>query len=344
MGRADARELWTPGVPCGLKPAAREAVRGTVRCTPGAKALGLVMLTACSGCAMRAASHGASIKDAPEPGRTRIVLLGTGNPNADPARSGPSVAIVVDDTPYLIDCGPGVVRRASAAHARGVEALRVENLKHLFVTHLHTDHTVGLADLIFTPWVLERDEPLNVFGPPGIAAMVDHILAAYEQDIRIRLDGLEPANTEGYRVNVHEIREGVAYEDGKIKVSAFEVEHGSWKHAFGYRFETPDRTIVISGDTRPSENLVAHAKGCDVLLHEVFWTAGFAKRPPVWQRYHASFHTSTVELADIASRVRPGLLILYHQLFWGATDRDLLGEIQQTYQGRVVSGQDLDVY
>ena len=277
-------------------------------------------------------------------GRTRIVLLGTGTPNAEPDRSGTAIAIVVDDTPYLIDCGPGVVRRANAARKRGIDALRPSNLKHLFITHLHTDHTLGYPDLIFTPWVLERDEPLRVFGPVGTKKMTDHILAAYDEDIRIRVDGLEPANTEGYKVNVTEIEPGVVYRDDKVTVKAFSVRHGSWKHAFGFRFETPDRVIVVSGDTAPTPALIDAARGCDVLLHEVYSQAGFDQRSPIWQRYHASFHTSTEELALIARDVKPGLLVLYHQLFWGATDRDLLREIGQGYSGRVVSGRDLDVY
>ncbi|MCH7591179.1 MAG: MBL fold metallo-hydrolase [Planctomycetes bacterium] len=277
-------------------------------------------------------------------GRTRIVLLGTGTPNAEPDRSGTAIAIVVDDTPYLIDCGPGVVRRANAARKRGIDALRPSNLKHLFITHLHTDHTLGYPDLIFTPWVLERDEPLRVFGPVGTKKMTDHILAAYDEDIRIRVDGLEPANTEGYKVNVTEIQPGVVYRDDKVTVKAFAVRHGSWKHAFGFRFETPDRVIVVSGDTAPTPALVDAARGCDVLLHEVYSQAGFEQRSSIWQRYHASFHTSTEELALIARDVKPGLLVLYHQLFWGATDRDLLREIGQRYSGRVVSGRDLDVY
>lgn len=276
--------------------------------------------------------------------RTRVVLLGTGTPNANPDRSGPAVAIVVDGTPYLVDCGPGVVRRAAAAHASGVAALEVTNLRRLFVTHLHSDHTVGLADLILTPWVLGRDEPLAVYGPPGIAAMTEHILAAYEQDIRIRVDGLEPANDVGYRVEAHEIGPGVVYHDDKVVVTAFAVEHGSWEHAFGFRFDTLDRVVVVSGDTTPSRNLIENAKGCDVLIHEVYSQSGFDRREPQWQRYHSRFHTSTTELARIAETVQPRLLILYHQLLWGSTEGELLDEIRRGYDGIVVSGRDLDVY
>jgi ribonuclease BN (tRNA processing enzyme) len=277
-------------------------------------------------------------------GRTQIVLLGTGTPNADPDRSGPALAIVVDGVPYLIDLGPGVIRRAAAAHRAGVEGLAVSKLETAFITHLHTDHTIGYTDFIFTPWVLERDVPAEVYGPKGLKAMTDHLLAAYEEDIRTRIDGLEPANSEGYKVNVHEIEPGLVYEDERISVTAFPVEHGSWAQAFGYRFDTPDRSIVISGDTRASRSVVEACRGCDVLIHEVYSQAGFERRDPTWQRYHSSFHTSAPDLGRIAAEAEPGLLILYHQLLWGATPEELLDEMRQTFDGRVVYGNDLDVY
>jgi len=276
--------------------------------------------------------------------KTQIVLLGTGTPNADPDRSGPAVAIVVDETPYLVDFGPGVVRRAAAANRMGVKGLAMPKLTRAFVTHLHTDHTAGYPDLIFTPWVLEREQPLEVYGPKGLKAMTDHILKAYREDIQIRLNGLEPANETGYKVRVNEIKPGLIYSDQNVKVTAFLVNHGSWPQAFGYRFDTPDRSIVISGDTAPSESVIKNCNGCDVLIHEVYSQAGFATRPPVWQKYHSSFHTSTRELADIATKAKPGLLILYHQLFWGTSDEQLVNEVRQFYKGRVVSGSDLAIF
>lgn len=276
--------------------------------------------------------------------RTQIVLLGTGTPNADPDRSGPAVAIVVDDTPYLIDLGPGVVRRAAAAERAGIDGLAVEKLRFAFITHPHSDHTLGYPDFIFTPWVLERDLPAEVFGPGGLQAMTDHLLAAYEADIRVRIEGLEPANSEGYKVNVHEIEPGLIYEDERVRVSAFLVEHGAWPQAFGYRFDTPDRSIVISGDTRPTPAIVEACGGCDVLIHEVYSQAGFERRAANWQAYHASSHTSTVELGRLAAAARPGILILYHQLLWGSSPEEVLGEIRQVYDGRVVYGNDLDVF
>jgi len=275
---------------------------------------------------------------------TVLVLLGTGTPNADPDRSGPAVAIVANGTPYLVDFGPGVVRRAAAAARKGIAALAVKNLRRAFVTHLHSDHTGGYADLIFTPWVLERDVPLEVYGPPGLKSMTRHLLAAYREDVRVRLDGLEPANTEGHKVRAHDVRPGVIYRDPNVTVTAFAVRHGSWRHAYGYRFQTADRTIVISGDAAPSESVVDACRECDILVHEVYSVAGFRTRGPEWQRYHAAFHTSSRQLGELARRARPKLLVLYHQLLWGTTAEDLLKEIAEVYPGRVVFGNDLDVF
>lgn len=275
---------------------------------------------------------------------SRVVMLGTGTPNADPDRSGPAVAIVVNDTPYVIDSGPGVVRRASAAARNGVKGLEVSRLRRLFLTHLHSDHTVGLPDFIFTPAVLERDAPLLIFGPPGTREMTSHILKAWRQDIDIRLKGLEPAKPRGYDVRALDARPGEVYRDDNVRVTAFAVNHGSWKHAYGYRFDTPDRSIVVSGDCAQSESVIRACNGCDVLIHEVYSGEGFARRPAEWQRYHSKFHTSARELSEIAVRARPGLLILYHQLMWGASKESILGEIAEKYSGKVVFGEDLQVY
>jgi len=275
---------------------------------------------------------------------TKVVILGSGTPIADPERFGSAVAIVVDDVPYLVDCGAGVVRRAAAVEKSGISALNVKNLIRLFVTHLHSDHTVGYADLILTPWVIGRDEPLEVYGPKGISDMTEHILAAYEQDIEIRLHGLEPSNDQGYRVKATEIKPGPIYQDANVSVEAIGVKHGSWSQAFGFVFQTPDKRVVISGDTIPHDSIVEASRDCDILIHEVYSADRFQQRSEEWQKYHASFHTSTRELAEIASRARPKLLVLYHQLFWGCSEEELLSEIRATYDGPVVSGKDLDIF
>ena len=129
-----------------------------------------------------------------------------------------------------------------------MEGLVVDRLKVAFLTHLHSDHSAGLPDLILTSWVAGRDAPLELYGPEGVADMAEYILKAYDADIRYRIDGLEPANELGWRVNAHTLDDGVVYEDDNVKVEAFRVRHGTWENAFGFRFTTPDRVIVISGE------------------------------------------------------------------------------------------------
>jgi ribonuclease BN (tRNA processing enzyme) len=288
--------------------------------------------------------HADARREPPAPA-AQLVVLGTGTPNADPDRSGPALAVVVNGTAYLVDAGPGVVRRAAAAQRAGIAALEPKRLARVFITHLHSDHTVGLPDLIFTPWVLERKEPLTVYGPPGIKAMTDHLEQAYAEDVRVRIDGAEPANETGYRVSAHEVAPGVVYRDSNVVVRAFAVAHGDWKVAYGYRFDGGGRSIVVSGDTRASDAVVRACSGCDVLVHEVYSAEMFVRRAPEWQRYHAAAHTSTKELAALAARARPKLLVLYHQLFWGTDDAGLLREIRAAgYKGPVVSAKDLGVY
>ena len=278
-------------------------------------------------------------------GGMQLVMLGTGTPNADPERSGPAVAVVVDGRSYLVDAGPGVVRRAAAAMADGNRALGAASLERVFISHLHSDHTLGLPDLMFSPWVLGRRVPLEVYGPPGIGAMTENLEEAWTEDIQMRLFGLEPRNNRNYRAVTHEIEGGPVYEDDGVRIEAISVTHGSWPEAFGFRFESSDRVIVISGDAAPSPALVDACDGCDILVHEVYSTERLPTRPSEWQTYHRSFHTSTVELAELARRAQPKLLVLYHQLYWGATDDDLIREIREAgYEGAVVSGRDLGVY
>lgn len=278
---------------------------------------------------------------------TKVVMLGTGTPNPDPEHSGISVAVVVEDKPYIIDFGPGLMRKAAALSPRyggSIEALEAKRIKTAFLTHLHSDHTIGLPDLILTPWVLGRDEPLQIYGPEGLDEMTINILEAYKEDIRYRLYGSEPANNSGWKVNVNIIRPGVIYEDKNVTVEAFRVKHGTWPDAFGFRFTTPDKVIVISGDTKPHENIIKYGKDADILIHEVYSHKGFEQRSKSWQDYHAAHHTSTRQLADIANKTQPGLLVLYHVLFWGTSPQDLLKEITSSYKGRVVVASDLDVF
>jgi ribonuclease BN (tRNA processing enzyme) len=271
---------------------------------------------------------------------TQVVLLGTGTPGWDPDSSGPSTAIVVNGTPYLVDFGPGVVRRAGAAYNKGVKALYPPNIRVAFLTHRHVDHTVGYADLIFSPAQAfgNRTEPLEVYGPQGTVAMTEYILKAHK---------LNPED-QRYRVNAHEIKPGVVYKDANVTVKAFAVQHGNVE-AFGFRFETPDRAIVISGDTTPTQSVVENCDACDVLIHEAYSLATFNAVPPDAQGQRKKLHTSSQELAELAKKARPALLVVYHRSNLGGrgvvnSDDVLLDEIRSMYGGRVVIGRDLDVY
>jgi ribonuclease Z len=274
---------------------------------------------------------------------TEVILLGTGTPYPDPELSGPATAVVVGGRVLLFDAGPGVMRRLKAAN------LPINGPEALFITHLHSDHTLGYADLILTSWVMRRNAPFPVYGPRGLRSMTNHLLAAYSEDINIRANGLEHEVAGGYRVDVHEIRAGVVYEKEGVRVTAIAVQHGAWKDAFAYRIDTADRSIVISGDTRPSEELVKAAQGVDILIHEVYSAARLKPedRPggQDWPRYCREYHTSDVELGALAVRIRPKLLILDHIIRMGASDEELLAGVRAGgYNERVVIGRDLEKF
>jgi ribonuclease BN (tRNA processing enzyme) len=279
----------------------------------------------------------------PAASRTRVVLLGTGTPGPLPSRSGPATAIVVNDTAYLVDFGPGVVRRANAAFLdKGVEALEPTKLRVAFVTHLHSDHTVGYPDLIFTPWTVGRRGPLEVYGPKGLKAMTQRILEAYRVDIETRTnpDGNQRGFPEGHKVNAHEIGTGVVYKDANVTVTAFATKHAM--ESYGYRFDTADHSIVISGDTNPTQATIDACRGCDVLIHEAATPAWLATRPETFQRFAAKYHTTTAQLADLARQAKPRLLIVYH--YNGLSLEELFDDLSARYAGHFVIGRDLDVY
>jgi ribonuclease BN (tRNA processing enzyme) len=274
---------------------------------------------------------------------TNLILLGTGTPNLQPEKYQSGYAVVVDERSYIVDCGGGVMQRISQAYeCYQLEALAIPNLTRLFLTHLHPDHTAGLADFLLAPWVLEREDTVTIYGSKGTQAMVDHLLAAYTIGIAEHRDGLAPINNP-LDITVQEIQAGQVYQDDKVTIEAFPVSHGGLE-AYGYKFTTLDKTIVISGDTCPCQTLIDKATGVDILLHEVYSAEQFKTRPEGWQKYHSTVHTSTIELAEIANKTQPKLLVLTHQLYWGATDDSLLAEIGAHYAGEVVSGSDLDIF
>ena len=301
--------------------------------TPGA-AIGLAACFVWQGavlCAAQAAPAGA-------PESTVVVMLGTGTPRPLPDVWGPATAVVVGSRVFLVDAGVGVERRLAAAGlpTRGVTAA--------FITHLHSDHVLGLSDLIFTSWVMGRTRPFPVYGPHGLARMTEHLYAAFSEDIRIRTEGLEHESRDGYRIAVREIGPGVVYDSGGVRVTAVQVEHGEWREAYGYRFDGPGRSIVISGDTRPSEALVRAARGVDVLIHEVQPSDSMLhpgnRSASEWAAYIRAYHTTALQLGELAARARPKLLVVYHDGRRETADR-ILADIRRSFSGPVSMAADL---
>ena len=276
---------------------------------------------------------------------TTAIVLGVGTPAISAERSGTSVGIISGGWIYLFDAGAGVERRLFEA-GKELAASGVKELGPVFLTHLHVDHTIGLAALYryhqFDPsdpsMVLrvQGDSTLAVYGPSGIRELMDHLAGAFSPSAPGAGGGPGPEP----KVQVHVVPRdgGEIYMDPRIIVTAFGVVHkgpGPW---YGYRIQTPDRVIVISGDTRPTDALVDACNGCDILFHEVHGITYDPQKDPT-----ALGHTSAAELGVIARRANPKLLVLYHQAPRDSKD-DLISEIGKSFKGRVVYARDLNVF
>lgn len=276
-------------------------------------------------------------------GSVTVVMVGTGTPVPNPHAAGPATAVVVGKRVFLFDAGANVERQLAAAD------LPTDGVEAVFFTHLHSDHVLGYPDLIFTSWVLGRRLPLRAFGPPGLKTMTANLIAAFADDIKVRVSGREHAIRNGYSVTPRETRGGVVYDSGGVRITAFPVPHGAWPVALGYRVDAPGRSIVISGDTKPSAELTRRSTGVDVLVHEVYSAANVEQEKMPgggdWPKYLASAHTSDVEIASIAMTANPRMIILTHVISLGATDSAMIAAVHSRgYSGRVVVGHDLDRY
>ncbi len=265
----------------------------------------------------------------------QVVLLGTGFPRPDPERAGPATAVVVGEKVFVVDAGRGVVLRLAAAE------LPLKSVRAVFLTHLHSDHTAGLPDLFNTSWQFGRSAPFELYGPKGTKKLADAMLKFFAEDIHIRRDLMEKHPGAGATIQTHMVREGVVYQDESVKVTAFEVDHKPVAPAFGYRFDAGGRSVVISGDTRPSENLVRFAQGADVLVHEAIlpeYLDGVDK-PDVANRLK-SYHTTPEEAGQIAQRAGVKLLVLTHLV--PGKDEDAFRErAAKHFKGKIVVGRDL---
>jgi ribonuclease Z len=265
-----------------------------------------------------------------------VLLLGTGYPRPDPERAGPSTVIVAGDKWFVVDAGRGATMRIAATD------LQYANLRAVFLTHLHSDHTAGLPDLFDTSWQFGRKSvPLELYGPPGTKKLAGAMLDFFAEDIHLRRDLLEKHPAAGATIRTHIVREGLVYDDGDVKITAFAVDHKPVRYTFGYRFESGGRTIVVSGDTRPTENLVRYAKGADVLVLEAYLPEHFDKvdTPEVAARLK-SYHTSAEEAGELATRAGVRTLVLTH-LIPGNADATFRERAARTFKGEIIVGKDL---
>jgi ribonuclease Z len=266
----------------------------------------------------------------------RVVLLGTsGGPPVRPGHAGISTLVEAGGDRFLFDAGYGFM-------ARLVEAGRaMDDVTRVFLTHLHSDHVADLPALLLLPWAApsERDVPLEVWGPAGTGDMMRHLQQAFAVDIHLRRDVDERTPAKGIEVVARDIDEGVVYDRNGVKITAFLVDHGPVKPAFGYRLDYGGRSVAISGDTRPSDNLVAFAKGVDVLVHEAIDPDALRKLVPSQRLYEAivGHHTTPEQAADIFRRVSPRLAVFSHTPGTPA----ILERTRRSYSGRVELGEDL---
>jgi len=265
-----------------------------------------------------------------------VLLLGTGYPRPDPERAGPATVVIAGDAWFVVDAGRGATMRLAATD------LPYAKLRGVFLTHLHSDHTAGLPDLFNTSWQFGRKTvPLELYGPRGTKKLANAMLDFFAEDIHWRRDVLEKHPAAGATIRTHIVREGVVYDDGNVKITAFAVDHRPVVNAFGYRFESGGRTVVISGDTRPTDNLVKYAKGADVLVLEAYLPEHFLRvdTPEVAARL-MSYHTSAEEAGQLAQRAGVRKLVLTH-LIPGNADETFRERAARAFKGEIVVGKDL---
>lgn len=276
---------------------------------------------------------------------TKVIMLGTGTPVLEAGRAGTGIAIVHDGEAYLFDTGAGVVRNAVIAEQKmGIPELAPERIKYVFYTHVHSDHTLDFSELAQTYWWRKKFK-INVYGPEEFLEIDAGMNRMAMPDIDVRMQSQQPVNRKDKDlVDVHVIQEGIVYKTENIQIEAFLVPHGDIKTAYGYKITTPEKSIVISGDTSFSEKIIEKSKGVDILLHEVINGDRLGEISESWQKYHLHYHTTTSQVAEIARQAKPKLLVLYHVLFLGSDPDDIVKQVKRGYKGEVVLANDLDVF
>ena len=269
----------------------------------------------------------------------RVTLLGTGNPPPVMDRFGPSILVEAGDKKLLFDAGRGAIQRMAQIKVGW------QSIDGVFFTHLHSDHVVGFPDAWLTGWLISRrNRPLEVWGPPGTENMVSHLRQAFEFDIRFRISD-DRAPPEGAVINAHEIGAGVTYEQGGVRVTAIKVDHTPVEPAYGYRIDFGGRSVVLSGDTRVSDNLIRAAEGVDLLVHEVVSPQSFerAGTPADRTKPIIEHHVTPEQAGEVFAKAKPRLALYSHIVPPTATADDLVPGTRKNYQGPLEVGEDLMV-
>jgi len=286
-------------------------------------------------------------KDSPSPKKgTRLILLGTnGGPQPNKMRSQPSSVVLVNDIHYVMDCGGGVSRQLVFAN------VPLRNLRYIFITHHHSDHNLDYGNLIYNAWCLGFKGRIDTYGPLPIEKMTKLFLElnAYDINIRIPDEGWPPLSA---MIFPHEFsKDGLVMQNEHVKVTAALVNHPPVEPSFAYRFDTPDRSIVFSGDTTPCDNLVKLAQGADVLVHEVIHkpslarlVAGLPNADKIVEHIVAC-HTTHIDVGKVAKAAGVKTLVLNHFVpGWGPsppTDEMWMEGAKTHFDGKVIVGKDL---
>lgn len=319
--------------------------------TLGAAATALLFLTACTAqtsqipvkpeaeIAAKVEKQASSLKV--DENSILVTVLGSGTPIPTADQFGASILVQAGGQDLLFDCGRGCTTRLTQVNRR-----LITDVENLFLTHLHSDHIVGIDDLWMNGWTQGRNNPLVVHGPTGTKQFFTHLKEAFREDITIRLKKGLPANSNGIALAMTDMtNDQIVYEQDGVKVTSFLVDHRPVDPAFGYRVDYAGKSVVISGDTKPSANLVKNSQGADVVLHEVLSPAQvkYIKTNFTDEQFKSivGIHTTTEQAAEIFGEINPQLAVYYHTRITPKDIADLLSVTGKTYDGRVEIGNDL---
>ncbi len=264
----------------------------------------------------------------------RVTLLGTGSPRPSVERSGPAVLVEVGGKYLLFDTGRGVVQRLQQLD------IRISEIHHAFLTHLHSDHISALDDVWLTGWIYQREKPLNIYGPMGTKSFVGHMQESYAFDVQLR-NQYAGLDLNSGLITTNEIKPGVIFSENGIKVTAFLVNHKPVDPAYGYRIDFGDSSVVISGDTTYSQNLIDHSQDIDLLIHEIMSVKHkILDNNPRLQKIQR-YHTNTQQLTKVLNEVEPGVAVLTHVILVGVDEDQVLQQVTDKYTGDLYMGEDL---